>query len=260
MKNNLELFSLKKKKIVLTGCSGFLGIEFKNYLLKSGAIVIGIDLKQNKKKKLKNFYFYQSDFTDVKSIKNICQQINKKFKKIDCLINNAAVNDPLEKNINKNFLNFNLEEFDKFSDINIKAILHLCKYFHKSLKKAEGSIINIGSIYGLVSPDQKMYNHNNKFNNQKNISYTITKSALIGLTKHLAVIFSKDKIRVNSTSFGGIENEQPKSFLKKYSNNTPMNRMAKKNEFNGVINFLISDASSYVTGSNIIVDGGLTIV
>ena len=152
-------------------------------------------------------------------------------------------------------------EFDKFSDVNIKAILYLSKYLHKILKKGNGgSIINIGSIYGIVSPDQKIYNNNGKIENQKNISYTITKSSLLGLTKHLAVIFAKDKIRVNCTCFGGVENKQNKNFLKKYSENTPMNRLAKKNEFNGLINFLISDASSYITGSSIVADGGLTII
>ena len=111
-----------------------------------------------------------------------------------------------------------------------------------------------------MSPDQKIYNKGRKIENQKNVLYTITKSSLVGLTKHLAVIFAKDKIRVNCTCFGGVKNKQNKNFLKKYSENTPMKRLAKKNEFNGLINFLISDASSYITGSNIVVDGGLTIV
>ena len=261
MKRSLNLFNLKNKKIVLTGSSGLLGSEFTSYLLSNGATVIGIDLKQDKKIKKKNFFFYNSDFSDSDSIRKVCNAINKKFKNIDCLINNAAINEPIKKNIKQNFLNSNLEEFDKFSDINVKAILYLCKYLHKSLKKnTGGSIINIGSIYGIVSPDQKIYNKNDKFNNQKNISYTITKSSLVGLTKHLAVVFAKDNIRVNSTSFGGVKNNQSKSFLKKYSKNTPMKRLAKKNEFNGIINFLISDSSSYMTGSNIVIDGGLTIV
>lgn len=257
-----KLFNLKNKKIVLTGCFGLLGREFKDYLLKNGALVIGIDLKSEKKfKNHKNFFFYQLDLTKPNSIKETCNKINKKFKKIDCLINNAAINETIEKNYNNNFLNFEIKKFDLFSDVNIKAILYLSKYFHKTLKKGKGgSIINIGSVYGVVSPNQKIYNKDKKIKNQKNISYTITKSSLIGLTKHLAVIFAKDKIRVNSTSFGGVKNFQSKDFLYKYSKNTPMNRLAKKNEFNGLINFLISDASSYVTGSNIIVDGGLTII
>ena len=261
MINNKNLFNLRNKKIVITGCSGLLGREFNNYLLKSGAIVIGIDLKKSKNLNSKKFYFYQTDLSNLDSIKKTCSKINKKFKNIDCLINNAAINEPITKNIKQNFLNYNLEEFDKFSDVNIKAILYLCKYLHKSLKKKTGgSIINIGSIYGIVSPDQRIYNKNDKLNNQKNISYTVTKSSLIGLTKHLAVVFAKDNIRVNSTSFGGVKNKQSKSFLNKYSKNTPMCRLAKKNEFNGIINFLISDSSSYMTGSNIVIDGGLTIV
>lgn len=257
-----KLFNLKNKKIILTGCFGLLGVEFSDYLLKNGAIVIGIDLKFKKKfSKHNRFIFYKTDLSKPESIKKTCDKINKKYQKIDSLINNAAVNETIDKNFKNNFLNFNLLEFDKFSDVNIKAILYLSKYLHKILKKGSGgSIINIGSIYGIVSPDQKIYNNNGKIENQKNISYTITKSSLLGLTKHLAVIFAKDKIRVNCTCFGGVENKQNKNFLKKYSENTPMNRLAKKNEFNGLINFLISDASSYITGSSIVADGGLTII
>ena len=257
-----KLFNLKNKIIILTGCFGLLGVEFTDYLLKNGAIVIGIDLKPKKKiKKHNKFFFYETDLLKPDSIKKTCEKINKKYKKVNCLINNAAINESIKKNSQNNFLNFDLSEYDKFSNLNIKAILYLCKYFHKSLKnKNGGSIINIGSIYGMVSPDHKIYNKGNNMKKQKNISYTITKSSLPGLTKHLAVIFAKDKIRVNCTSFGGVENKQDQNFLKKYSKNTPMNRLAKKNEFNGLINFLISDSSSYITGSNIVVDGGLTII
>ena len=257
-----KLFNLKNKKIILTGCFGLLGTEFSNYLLKNGAIVIGIDLEFKKKfKKHNRFFFYKSDLSKPESIKKTCDKIIKKYKKIDCLINNAAINETIDKNLKSNFLDLDLLEFDKFSDVNIKAILYLSKYFHKILKKGNGgSIINIGSIYGIVSPDHKIYNKDKEIKNQKNILYTVTKSSLIGLTKHLAVIFAKDRIRVNCTCFGGVENKQNKNFLKKYSNNTPMNRLAKKDEFNGLINFLISDAASYITGSNIVVDGGLTII
>lgn len=257
-----KLFNLKNKKIVLTGCFGLLGSEFSNYLLKNGATVIGIDLEFKKKfNKFNKFFFYKTDLSDPNSVEYICNKINKKFKKIDCLINNAAINEAIDKNFKSNFFNFDLKKFDKFSDINIKAILYLCKYFHKTLKKGKGgSIINIGSIYGIVSPDQKIYNKGRKIENQKNVLYTITKSSLVGLTKHLSVIFAKDKIRVNCTCFGGVKNKQNRNFIKKYSENTPMKRLAEKNEFNGLINFLISDASSYMTGSNIVVDGGLTIV
>ena len=258
--NNKNLFELKNKKIVLTGCFGLLGSEFLNYFLKNGAIVIGIDKKDKKKlPKSKNFFFYKTDLTDPLKIKITCNSINKKFKKIDSLINNAALNESLDYNINQNFLNFDISRFDKFSNINIKAILYLCKNLHSSLKRGGGgSIVNIGSIYGLVSPDQEIYNEGKNLLNQKNISYTVTKSALVGLTKHLAIIFAKDKIRVNSTSFGGVKYRQSKSFIKKYSQKTPMKRLAKKNEFNGLVNFLITKSSSYVTGTNFIADGGWT--
>lgn len=257
--NKKTIFDVKNKKIIISGCSGLLGLEFSKSLLSNGAIVIGLDIKKPKIKN-KNFYFFNTNLNDKISITINSKKINKKFKKIDCLINNAAINEDIKINTNNNFLKYKVDNLDEFININIKSIMLLAKVFYKNLKtKGGGSIINIGSVYGLVSPDHRIYNKvEHSVKNQKNVSYTITKSALIGLTKHLAVIFAKDKIRVNSTSFGGVLNNQNQNFIKKYKNKTLLNRLANKDEYNGIINFLVSDASTYATGSNFVIDGGLT--
>lgn len=256
---NSNTLKIENKKIILTGCSGLLGSEFTKYLSNNGATVIGLDIAKPNFK-LKNFYFYKTNLKNLKDIQKSYIKISNKFNKIDCLINNAALNEKNSKIIKKNFLKLNADELDEHISINIKSVINLIQTYYKVLKKdGGGSIINIGSIYGLVSPNQKIYNKNKKnFLNQKNICYTITKSALIGLTKHLAVLFANDKIRVNSTSFGGVEDNQSKSFKQNYSNLTLLNRMAKVSEFNGIIHYLISDASSYSTGTNYVIDGGLT--
>ena len=257
MKNN-NLFDINKKVIVITGSNGLLGKEFVKYFLNNNATVIGIDKKNNIK--MKNYFFYKCDLGEKKSINSTYFKISKKFKKIDTLINSAAINEGVKETKGHNFLKSKKDNFEKFVNVNLRAILILSKKFHKNLKASKnGTIVNIGSIYGLLAPDNYLYNNNLKLNNQKNISYTITKTAIIGLTKHLATIFALDNIRVNCISPGGVFNNQDKKFINKYSQKTLLNRMANKKDFNGLIHFLISDASNYITGENIISDGGYSI-
>lgn len=252
-----KLFNLKNKKIILTGCFGLLGVEFSDYLLKNGAIVIGIDLKFKKKfSKHNRFFFYKTDLSKPESIKKTCDKINKKYQKIDSLINNAAVNETIDKNFKNNFLNFNLLEFDKFSDVNIKAILYLSKYLHKILKKGNGgSIINIGSIYGVTAPDYSLY-ESEEIGNPA--AYSSSKGGLIQFTKWLSTTLAHE-IRVNCISPGGILRDQSSTFISKYEQKTPLKRMAHEEDFKGIIAYLASDLSEYVTGQNIMIDGGWTV-
>lgn len=252
-----NIFDISQKIIIITGSNGLLGKEYVKYFLSEDAVVIGLDKQNNLKSD--NFFFYKCNLENHKSIELVCSKINKKFKKIDVLINNAAINENIKKTQGHNFLTSKNNDFNKFVDVNIKSILILSRNLYKSLKITNGSIINIGSIYSILAPDNNLYNSNNTTQNQKNINYTITKTAVLGLTKHLAAIFSKDSIRVNCVSLGGVLNGQSKKFIKKYSNKTLLKRMANKNDFNGLLHFLSSEASSYITGENIICDGGYSI-
>ena len=249
-------FNIKKKIILLTGSNGFLGKEYSKYLKKQGAIVIGLDNKG-----LTNDKFFKCDLSKKKSIIECCKKINKKFPQIDAIINNASINESVDSTKKHNFFVSSFDDFENIMNINVRSILYLSKCLYKNLKRSKsGAIINIGSIYGNISPDNSLYNLKNSKKNQKNVSYTISKSAIIGLTRHMASVFSESKIRVNCVSLGGVKKDQNKNFIKKYISKTLLGRMASKDEFNGLLHFLISDESRYITGQNIVCDGGYTII
>ena len=251
-------FNINKKIILLTGSNGFLGKEYSKYLEKQGAVVIGLD---NKNISSKKNHFFKCDLNNKKSIIETCKKINKNFPLIDAIINNASINESIVTTKNHNFFESNFNDFEDIMNINVRSILFLSKCLYKNLKKSKnGIIINIGSIYGNISPDNSLYNFKNSKKNQKNVSYTISKSAIIGLTRHMASVFSEYKIRVNCVSLGGVKNNQNSNFVKKYISKTLLGRMANKDEFNGLLHFLISDESKYITGQNIVCDGGYTII
>ncbi len=249
---------LKNKVVLLTGGNGFFGKQICNAFLKSGCKVILIDIKKRKLNH-KNIFFFNCDITSEKEIKVIASRISKKFKRIDILINNAANNyTPGKKKINKE--QFNLENFDKKlwdKDLHVSLTgAFLCtKIFGKIMSnKNKGNIINISSDLGIISPDQRLYS-----NFVKPISYSVVKHGIIGLTKYTATYWANKNIRCNCFAPGGIYNNQPKKFLNKLKKLIPLNRMAKKNEYNSTILFLASDASSYMNGTTIVSDGGRTI-
>lgn len=249
---------LKNKVVLLTGGNGFFGKQICNAFLKSGCKVILIDIKKRKLNH-KNIFFFNCDITSEKQIKFIASRISKKFKRIDILINNAANNySPRKKKINKK--QFNLENFDKKlwdKDLHVSLTgAFLCtKIFGKIMSlKNRGNIINISSDLGIISPDQRLYS-----DFVKPVSYSVVKHGIIGLTKYTATYWANKNIRCNCFAPGGIYNKQPKKFLNKLKKLIPLNRMAKKNEYNSAILFLASDASSYINGSTIVSDGGRTI-
>ncbi len=180
------------------------------------------------------------------------------------LINNAALDfspDDDDQFI-KPFENYSNEAWKKAMDVNVNGVYLCCKIIgSKMANKKKGSIINISSIYGIVSPDPKIYlNKNRKNNFVKPIPYSVSKSAIINLTRYLAVYWAKKNVRVNNLILGGMQNRQNKTFIQNYSERVPIGRMAKINEFNGPILFLSSDLSNYMTGANLIIDGGWTAI
>ena len=249
---------LKNKVVVLTGGNGFFGTQICEAFLHSGCKVILLDIKERKLNH-KNVFFFKCDITSEKEINLIALKIKKKLKKIDILINNAA-NDYGPTENKKNKKKFNLENFDKrLWDKDFQVSLtgaFLCtKIFGKLMsKRKKGNIINISSDLGIISPDQRLYS---EF--VKPVSYSVVKHGIIGLTKYTATYWAKKNIRCNCFAPGGIYNKQPTNFLKKIKKLIPLNRMAKKNEYNGAILFLASESSSYINGATIVSDGGRTI-
>ena len=183
----------------------------------------------------------------------------KKFKKIDVLINNAAVDYKPTKKIKKkiSFENSGINSWRKEIDVGLTGAYISCKILGSEISKKGGVIVNISSDLSIIAPDQRLYSH---LNTVKPATYSVVKHGLIGLTKYLAAYWAKKKVRVNAISPGGVYNSQDKIFLKKIKSLIPMGRMAEPNEYREAIKFLCTDASKYMTGQNIIIDGGRSIL
>ena len=194
--------------------------------------------------------------TDQKSIKNMVKKTIKKFSKIDVLINNAAFLGKVGKERQIKFEDLPLSLWDKAVSVNLTGIFLSCQEVGKIMvKQKHGVIINIASTYGIVAADQRIYG---KSGQNSAVYYAATKSGILNLTRYLASYWQGTGIRINTLSPGGVENNQGNSFIKNYSYKTMLGRMARKDEYVGAILFLASDASSYMTGSNLIIDGGWT--
>jgi len=264
---NDELFSVNGKNIVLTGSSGLLGRAYAKELLSRGANLALIDYKIKesqiiKKKfegKVKKIEIYKCDLSKPTQIKNIFKKIIKDFGKIDVLINNAAFASKQSFHI-KDFKNYETHPFNLWEEsfkVNIHAV-HLCiqQVIGIMKKQKSGTIINISSTYGVVGPDFATYENEKLFTPP---GYAVTKSAVLNLTRYIANLYGKYNIRCNTLTPSGVQtNALSKSFVKKYSSRNAFNRMAKTDDYLGAIVFLSSNASSYMTGANLIVDGGWT--
>lgn len=262
MKNYLnKIFNLKNKIAVITGGAGILGTEYAMALAMTGARVAVLDIKKMHTKhellKLSKKYpikFFMVDITRKQGVKTVLAEIQKLWGTPSILINNAAIDFPPDANKKELFENYSIEKWNSTLAVNLTGALICCQVFGGAMaKNGGGSIINISSTYGVVSPDQRIYK-----NFIKPVSYSVTKSGILNLTRYLATYWGAKNVRVNTLTPGGVFNNQTKEFVKKYSSKTPLGRMARKDEYNGVILFLASDASAYMTGANLIVDGGWT--
>ena len=180
------------------------------------------------------------------------------------LINNAALDSPPSAPADETgpFEDFPEQSWDRVMDVNVKGVFLACQVFGKAMAKAgTGSIINIGSTYGMVSPDHRIYEYKAENGGDpfyKPVVYSASKSALVNLTKYIAVYWAKSGVRANLMALGGVFNNQDDKFMEGYCAKVPMGRMAKEDEYNGTVVYLMSDASSYVTGTTIMLDGGWT--
>jgi NAD(P)-dependent dehydrogenase (short-subunit alcohol dehydrogenase family) len=266
----MKLFDLTNKTAIVTGALGLLGKEHCKALSTAGANVVVCDIDRNncekfaKKIKTKSIGCYL-DVNDEYSIKETREMILDEFGHIDILVNNAAINDMFENpqsTLEKSkFENYPYEMWEKSLSVNLTGVFKCCQIFGSEMvKKKKGSIINIASTYGIVAPNQDLYK---KPNGQQSFfkppAYSASKGAVISFTKYLAAYWGKDGIRVNTLSPGGVENHQDEYFQINYAERTPLKRMAKANDYHGAVIFLASDASAYMTGANLVVDGGWTI-
>ena len=276
MNENIDnLFSLSGKIVVITGAVGLLGEKHAEAVAAYGGTPVLLDLSQtavdllaeklNKQYRV-NAVGFSVDITDEDQVRITSNEVCKKFGKVDGLVNNAANNPKVEATSEKNFSrleNFPLDMWEQDIAVGLTGSYLCTKYFGFliSQNKDGGSIVNISSDLGVMAPDQRLYEEEGVERDQQNVkpvTYSVVKSGMIGLTKYIATYWADKNVRCNAMCPGGIENGQPENFLNKVHSRIPMNRLAQPNEYQGTLLWMLSDASSYLNGAVISVDGGRT--
>ncbi|AUS85410.1 short-chain dehydrogenase [Lysinibacillus sp. YS11] len=266
-----KLFDLQGKNAIVTGGAGILGSHFCMGLADAGANVAVVDINIEKANELasiiekdygvKALAFY-CDLTSEQSVKEMVNQVVTEFQTIDILHNNAAGKSNDLEAFFAPFEDYDLNQWKEIMSTNLDGMFLVAKYVGKVMKEQKngGSIIQTASIYGVVAPDNRIYEGSFYLDRQINTPaiYSASKGGVVALSKYLSTYWAKDKIRVNTITPGGVESGQNEIFKQKYSNRIPLGRMAQAEEMVGALIYLASDASSYVTGHNIIVDGGLS--
>jgi NAD(P)-dependent dehydrogenase (short-subunit alcohol dehydrogenase family) len=264
-----RMFNYSQKNVVIIGGAGILGQQISRAFIAHGAKVNILDRDQKRVDKTVKMIAseYQSslikgycvDITSRSEIKMTSELVKKDFGDVDVLINNAAFK---SENFFEPFKTFSEEDWDTVMDVNVKGVMLACQIFGSEMaERGVGNIINTLSIYGIVAPDQRIYEGSLYEGREINTPavYSTSKAAVWGLTKYLAAYWARNNVRVNAVTPGGVFSGQNHAFVEKYSQRIPMGRMATQDEISGAMLFLSSDAASYITGQNIIVDGGLTI-
>jgi NAD(P)-dependent dehydrogenase (short-subunit alcohol dehydrogenase family) len=267
----MDIFSLEGKVAIVTGACGLIGKKHCEALANAGARVVVADINEAAcvafaKELGEKHLGIPVNVVDETSLKSAKEKILSRFGRIDILVNNAAINDMFENPSlaleHSMFEHYPLDMWKKSLEVNVTGVFLCSQVFGSVMAEAgSGSIINVASTYGITAPDQNLYKDENgvqKF--YKSASYPTTKGAVISFTRFLAAYWGNKGVRVNTLSPGGVENNQDDFFVENYSKRTVLGRMAKNSDYQGAIVFLASDASAYMSGANLVVDGGWTII
>jgi NAD(P)-dependent dehydrogenase (short-subunit alcohol dehydrogenase family) len=251
-----DLFSLEGRVAVVTGGAGQVGGEIARGLAACGAEVAIFDIEAAAESD--GLTSFAVDVTDRGAIERATEKLSGVPH---ILVNAAALDSPPDAPAEEvgPFENFPAESFDRVMQVNVKGTLLACQVIGARMAaEGRGSIVNVSSIYGMLSPVQELYDFRRTGGETffKPIAYSVSKSALYNLTRYLATYWAKSGVRVNTLTLAGVWNDQPEEFLEAYTSRMPLGRMAEAREVVGPVVFLASDASSYVTGANVVVDGG----
>lgn len=264
------LFDLTGRTIVITGGLGRLGRQFTLACAQRGASVAILDVTDDASR-LAPFAehadcvaLFKADLTSRESVEQAHAKIVDRFGVPHGLVNNAGLDSPPDAPAAETgpFEDYPDASWEKVLGVNLTGVFHACQVIGGAMaREGRGSVINVSSIYGQVSPNQTIYDFRREATGEaffKPVAYSVSKSGLFNFTRYLATYWAPQKVRVNTVTFAGVFDNQPKEFLDAYLKLMPLGRMADPGEYNGAVVFLLSDASSYMTGSNLVMDGGWT--
>jgi len=260
-------FSLKGKVAIVTGALGLIGKQHCIALNEAGAHLIVADLNEKDciefaKTRLEYSMGHYLDVTKKESIEELLKDVLVNYRKIDVLVNNAAINDMFEDPKagaeQSKFENYPVELWQKSLEVNLTGVFLCSQIIGRHMaEQGKGSIINVSSTYGISAPNQNLYKDPDGIQSfYKPPAYPVTKAGVIMLSKYMAAYWGQSGIRVNTLTPGGVKNGQNDFFVENYSRKTPLGRMAEPEDYKGALVFLASDASAYMTGANLVVDGG----
>ena len=266
-----SLFDVSGEVAVITGVSGQLGMEYAREFLRRDSYVAGLDLSMSTGVEAlcveypNHFKFYQGDVTKKEDMLDILGEVTSQLGSPTILINNAGLDSPPSAPAEDTgpFESYPQASWDKVLDVNLKGVFLCCQVFgSKMAQQGCGSIVNVASIYGVVAPDQQLYQYRRDEGDLffKPVAYSASKSGVVNLTRYLAAYWGRKNVRVNSLTIAGVFNNQDQKFLDGYCGRIPIGRMADSSEYNGAVIFLSAPASRYMTGHNMVVDGGWTAI
>jgi len=266
-----NMFDVNGRVVIITGGAGLIGSRYALVLSEAGSHSIVADINEQAAVEIASSVGGAKamgigvDITKPASVKNLVSRVIGEFGRIDGLVNNAALDPKFDTVYTgehlSSFENLPLDVWNNSLAVNLTGMF-LCTQavVPYMLEKGKGAIVNISSTYGMCGPDQRLYEKDDPKSSPtyKPVHYTVTKSAVFGFTKYLATYYGQKGIRANTLTLGGVFNNHDAEFVRRYSQRTPMGRMADRDEYCGALLFLLSDASSYMTGANLVVDGGWT--
>lgn len=265
-----DLFNLSGRVAVITGGTGLLGLQHAEAIASAGGIPVLADIRELPEAEVHAKFgpsacSIKVDITNPAAVEGLLKEVLARFGRVDILINNAANNPKVENptGLEKSRLeHFSVEQWDADIAVGLTGAFLCSRVIGAEMaRRKKGVIVNIASDLALIGPDQRLYRKEGEAEeNQpvKPVTYSVVKAGLVGLTRYLATYWADQGVRVNAISPGGVQTSQSEEFLGRLSKLIPLGRMAKADEYQGAILYLCSDASSYMTGTNLVVDGGRT--
>lgn len=263
--------ALEGRVIVVTGAAGLLGSRFAAALSAAGASVALLDLHAPTPDAVAavegaggggaRVLGVACDVTDDAAVAGAAEEVERRLGPVDGLVNAAAIDAPPGATANGAFETYPSAQFDRVLDVNLQGVVRCCQAFGGAMaRRGDGAIVNVASTYGLVGPDQRLYDALRRDGSEffKPAAYSASKAGVLGLTRYLAAYWGPSGVRVNALVPGGVESGQHPEFIAAYAARTPLGRMARPDEYDGSVVFLLSDAAAYMTGASLVVDGGFT--